>query len=104
MTTFLRGWTRKEAYVKAKGVGLSFPLKRIEVPFEENISDIQIHPECNKHSQRSQDRSWLYSLDSLPGYVAALAVDGGPVSLSLMKWPIQTNTMSKTTANSLGDR
>ncbi len=104
MTTFLRGWTRKEAYVKAKGIGLSFPLKRIEVPFEENISDIQVYPECDKHSQRSQDRSWLYSLDSLPGYVAALAVDDSPVSLSLMKWPTQTSTMSKITANSLGDR
>ncbi len=103
-TAFLRGWTRKEAYVKARGVGLSFPLKQIEVPFEENITDIQLHLGCEKHSQRSQDWHWLYSLDSIPEYVSALVVDDGPVSLSLRKWPIQTDAMLKITANSLGDR
>ncbi len=86
MVAFLRGWTRKEAYVKASGKGLSFPLKQIEVPFEENIRDIQFHLKCDEHSQNWH---WLYSLDSLPGYVSALVVDNGPVSLSLMKWPIR---------------
>ncbi|MDE7104416.1 MAG: 4'-phosphopantetheinyl transferase superfamily protein [Ruminococcus sp.] len=40
---FFRFWTLKEAYIKAIGIGLSFPMKNANFSFENNIinSDIQ---------------------------------------------------------------
>jgi 4'-phosphopantetheinyl transferase len=70
---FFTGWTRKEAYMKAKGDGLSLPLHQFTV---------SIHPEQPPVLLKAgpdPDEAARWSLRDLtpgPGYVAALAVEG----------------------------
>jgi 4'-phosphopantetheinyl transferase len=70
---FFRCWTRKEAYIKAHGAGLSLPLDQFEVslrPAEENAL-LATRPDAAEAA--------LWSLRDVPtekGYVAALCVRG----------------------------
>ncbi|MDT5062756.1 MAG: 4-phosphopantetheinyl transferase [Acidobacteriota bacterium] len=70
---FFNCWTRKEAYIKARGEGLSFPLDRFDVsliPGEEPLT-------LNVHQASSETARWtLQSLMPEDGYVAAMAVEG----------------------------
>jgi 4'-phosphopantetheinyl transferase len=69
---FFACWTRKEAFVKALGEGLSCPLDSFDVsvtPDEENIS-LATRPDASAASR------WLVrSLNGFPGYKAAVAVE-----------------------------
>lgn len=71
---FFGGWTRKEAYVKARGLGLSIPLNSFSV-------DLAPGPEPALHASDGlvQDtaRFRLWDLAAGAGYSAALAY-GGP--------------------------
>jgi len=42
-TAFLRGWTRKEAFVKAVGLGLSLPLTTITVGLGRHRAPLEVH-------------------------------------------------------------
>lgn len=65
---FLRCWTRKEAYVKALGTGLSTPLEQVHV----GCGETPVHPE-----------GWsLTDLQPAPGQAGALAVPGPAPRLS----------------------
>jgi 4'-phosphopantetheinyl transferase len=70
---FFNCWTRKESYLKARGMGLSRPLDRFAVSLAPGeparlLSDAS-DPDAPGH--------WsLVSVDRLPGYTAALAVEG----------------------------
>jgi 4'-phosphopantetheinyl transferase len=83
-TSFLRCWTRKEAFVKAVGQGLSYPLDSFEVSFHpDETDDFRLPPD--------QDVSWrLRSVDAGPGYHGALAFEsrGSPddVEVSFCDW------------------
>lgn len=74
MEAFLHGWTRKEAYVKGRGDGLSHPLDRFDVPLARMQAPRLVNPTGSGHW-------WLYPIDCITGYVGALAVEGGPVRL-----------------------
>jgi 4'-phosphopantetheinyl transferase len=82
---FFSAWTRKEAYLKACGVGLSPAVDRIDVslvPFEsERRLRIEGDPEAGSH--------WsLQPLFAAPGYVAALATEGGETPrITQSQWP-----------------
>ena len=68
---FFHGWTRKEAYVKARGYGLSFPFDRFTVsvdPDAAELLDVIDDPQ-------DRERWYLHSLGAGAGYVAALAVE-----------------------------
>ncbi|NTW01643.1 MAG: 4'-phosphopantetheinyl transferase superfamily protein [Oscillochloris sp.] len=69
---FYNGWTRKEALIKARGEGLSFPLTQIAVSLLPN------EPARLIYSIDPIDlKRWaLQALDPGLGYAAALAVDG----------------------------
>lgn len=80
---FFTCWTRKEAFIKARGEGLSFPLDQFDVsviPGEPaRLLNIRNHPqECNRWS--------LHALAPGPGFVGALAVEGREVELSCWQW------------------
>ncbi len=81
---FYKAWTRKEAFVKALGVGIGNALHKFEVsvsPFEE--------PTINEIHQGIKDVShWkLLDLEPAPSYVAALAVEASEFSLRLFDYP-----------------
>lgn len=68
---FFRCWTRKEAYVKARGEGLSLPLHQFDVSVAENES----HALLATRPDESEASRWiLRDLPGIPGYAAALAV------------------------------
>src|SRR4051812_48546484 len=80
---FFTCWTRKEAYIKAVGEGLSMPLDRF---------DVTLRPGEPAHLLRTRgnpDEAARWTLRELhpgPGWLAALAVEGGGWSLRLFDW------------------
>lgn len=81
---FFLCWTRKEAYIKARGEGLSLPLDQFDV------SLIPGEPAALLRTQADPDEALRWSLQELsigPGYVSALAVGGQGWSLSCWQWP-----------------
>jgi 4'-phosphopantetheinyl transferase len=69
---FFNGWTRKEAYVKARGLGFALPLDGF---------DVSLHPGEAALLQTRDDpdeaaRWSLRALEAGAGYKAALAVEG----------------------------
>jgi 4'-phosphopantetheinyl transferase len=74
---FYCGWTRKEAYLKARGEGLSFPLDRIEVSLTPDepamIRKVSGDPDVS--------RRWIVQhLSPAPRYVGAAAVEGRDIA------------------------
>jgi 4'-phosphopantetheinyl transferase len=71
--SFFRCWTRKEAYIKAVGTGLSLPLDQF---------DVSVHPgeeNALRSTRPDHAEAALWSLREIPagdGYVAALCVRG----------------------------
>ena len=83
---FFRAWTRKEACSKAWGQGLSCPLDLIDVslaPFEPG-RPLSIHDDPAASARWS-----LQDVAPAPGYVAALATEGGDaLPLNSIQWPV----------------
>ena len=81
---FFTCWTRKEAYVKAAGIGLSLPLDQFDVSFlpheEPKILETRNDP--------AEARRWqLLALEPCPDHVAALAAAGGNWTLKCWEGP-----------------
>ena len=69
---FFTCWTRKEAYVKAVGDGLAYPLDAFDVTFAPGDAVRLSVPEDPR-----QPRRWtLEALEAPPGYAAALVTEG----------------------------
>ena len=67
---FFRCWTRKEAFIKALGEGLSHPLDQFDVSLETaGPVSLTTRPDAGE-----AERWWLQSVDAGPGYAAAFAV------------------------------
>jgi 4'-phosphopantetheinyl transferase len=79
---FFLCWTRKEAFVKALGDGLTLPLDRVRVscrPGEPaRILDIDGSPAAAEWS--------IYDLRPAPGFVGAAVMRGAPRPLSLVRF------------------
>jgi len=72
---FLRCWTRKEAFVKARGDGLSLPLDAFDVAFSPGEQPQLLRTAWNP--EEAADWS-LHDVSSpFPGYIAAVAIRGG---------------------------
>lgn len=70
---FFTCWTRKEAYIKARGEGLSMPLDRFEVSVAPG-SEARL---LSARGEAAGAPEWaLRAFDPGEGYVAALAVEG----------------------------
>ncbi len=81
---FFHCWTRKEAYIKAHGEGLSLPLDQFDV------SLIPGEPAVLLETRVAADYAERWALCALqPGddYRAALAVEGHDWTLSTWQWP-----------------
>jgi 4'-phosphopantetheinyl transferase len=80
---FFLCWTRKEAYLKARGEGLSLPLNQFDV------SLIPGEPAALLSTQADPDEALRWFLQELsigPSYVSALAVEGHSGPLSCWQW------------------
>lgn len=69
---FYAGWTRKEAWVKAIGKGLGFPLDRFDVSLKPGDQNALLHVEGDLEATR---RWSLMDIDLGPDFHAALAVE-----------------------------
>jgi 4'-phosphopantetheinyl transferase len=81
---FFNCWTRKEAYIKARGEGLSFALDQFDVQFAPGESAALLR---NRGDAREVSRWSLQELTPAPGYVGALAVEGHAWRLECWQWP-----------------
>ncbi len=76
---FLRLWTRKEAYAKALGVGLSLPFDALDV-LDDPTWDPGVGP-------AQPEALAVASIDAFPGYVAAVATSDADRSLEQVAVP-----------------
>ena len=74
---FYKCWTSKEAFLKAKGTGLSGKLDEVEI-YHESGQNVRIHAAVAGWS--------LSALAPGPGYEAALVAQGAPARLRLYRW------------------
>lgn len=80
---FFNCWTRKEAYVKARGDGLSLPLNQFDVSLAPGEPARLVH---NERAPQEVARWSLQELTPAPGYVAALAVEGHGRQIRCWQW------------------
>jgi 4'-phosphopantetheinyl transferase len=73
LEAFFSCWTRKEAYLKAVGDGLTRPLNHFDVSLKPGEPTKLLHVE---QAPQETDRWSLQTLVPAPGYVAALCVEG----------------------------
>lgn len=79
---FFAAWTRKEAYLKARGDGLRFPLGQFSVSLHPDeparLLDVAGNPD--------EAARWrLYALQPAPGYAAALALAGPEAEIRMWR-------------------
>lgn len=83
ITGFFNCWTRKEAYIKAHGLGLLLPLDDFDVSLRPNEPAVlrATRPDAQEAS------GWtLVSLDVDPEYAGAIAVEGKKLDFRLWSW------------------
>jgi 4'-phosphopantetheinyl transferase len=81
---FFRRWTMKEAYIKARGHGLSLALDQFRISTEPGVDGF--------HRVRStdvqDDRRWAVKPLNAPlGYVASIVSEGDDWQLTYRQWP-----------------
>jgi 4'-phosphopantetheinyl transferase len=75
---FLDFWTMKEAFLKARGLGLSGGLRSLDCT---GLSALEEWSESAAHP------GWRFrQLEPEPGFVAAVAVEGRPDSIEVRRW------------------
>ena len=81
---FFHAWTRKEAFLKARGVGLSYGLERVEVTLGPREPARMLRLDGDERAAGS----WtLHTLEPAPGFVGALALEAHDHRLVCRNWP-----------------
>lgn len=83
---FFRCWTRKEAFIKTSGAGLSYPLDRFDV----TLAPDQPPAFLSIDGDVSAAQRWsLYHLEPAADYVGAVAIEGCDWKLAGLIWPAE---------------
>lgn len=73
LASFFSGWTRKEAFLKARGEGMTYPLDQFSVSMDcdqpAKLLDVKGDP-------RELERWSFHTLAPVPGYIGTLVVEG----------------------------
>jgi 4'-phosphopantetheinyl transferase len=80
---FFTYWTCKEAWIKAKGRGLTLPLDRFEIRLVHGESSARV---IDLEDPNHDSHGYVHQLDAAPGFAAALAVDDPDLGFSLWNW------------------
>jgi 4'-phosphopantetheinyl transferase len=80
---FFTCWTRKEAYIKALGEGLTMPLDCFDVTLRPGEPARLL---CTRGRPDEAGRWTLREIDPGPGWLGALAVEGADWELRLFDW------------------
>jgi 4'-phosphopantetheinyl transferase len=80
---FFNCWSRKEAFIKAKGMGVSYPLDRFTVSLAPGEPPALLKVDDDK---REVARWKMYELKPGAGYAAAMIVTEPPVTLKRKHW------------------
>ncbi len=81
---FFACWTRKEAYIKARGGGLSIPLDRFDVSVEPGKPAALLEV---RDDPIEASRWGMVELQPAPGYAGALVVQGEGWQYGYCDWP-----------------
>jgi 4'-phosphopantetheinyl transferase len=84
LEAFFNCWTRKEAYIKARGEGLSLPLDQFDVTLTPGEPAALIR---TLGDPQEASRWSLLQVFPGPGYSAALAVEGKLGEIKYWRWP-----------------
>lgn len=84
MEAFFRCWTRKEALIKAMGMGLSIPLDSFTVSTSLAEPPALLH--CSWDANASSDWSLMH-LEPAAGHIGALAIENSGWSATHFAWP-----------------
>jgi len=76
-------WTLKEAYIKARGTGLSLPLRELALRFDEPSPRLVTSEAVDPNPRR-----WAFGITDVEGHRIALALDapGLALQLQLRRW------------------
>nr|BBH94795.1 4'-phosphopantetheinyl transferase [Thermogemmatispora argillosa] len=83
LSSFFRCWTRKEAYVKARGQGLSLPLDAFEVSLAPGVPAKLL---ASREEPEAPERWSLLTIEPAPSYIGALAVKGHIQHVAYLRW------------------
>jgi 4'-phosphopantetheinyl transferase len=84
VAAFFECWTRKEAYLKARGDGLSRPLDSFEVAFGPGV----VPAIRREDDPPDPPANWtVVNPPSVPDCAAAVVVEGRAVTASFWRWP-----------------
>jgi 4'-phosphopantetheinyl transferase len=80
---FFRCWTQKEAFLKAKGIGVSLPLNQFDVA----VAPDQAAGLLNTHYDPSEAQRWsMLELHPAYNYAGAVAIEGQSWNPSYWNW------------------
>ncbi len=83
-SAFLACWTRKEAYVKAVGRGISMPLDAFDVSVLPDAPAVLL---ATRPDPGEVDRWSMHGFDAGPDHIGALVVAGAPAAIRVVDGP-----------------
>ena len=90
---FFSCWTKKEAYLKACGQGLSVSLDSFSVPVTADPADGPVDLDGASDSLVPARRWSLYTIQPAPGYIGALAIEGSGWRLTQRQWNLSARRL-----------
>lgn len=85
---FYRAWTRKEAYLKATGLGLSYPLNQFAVSLAPDEKHCLLH---DKNDTNVRTKWTVLSFDVDAHYLASLAIEAPIENFQTYTWPFESS-------------